>query len=144
MRNDVALIILYDREKRLLLQHRTLDAWIMPDYWAFFGGGIKDRETPDEAVRREVFEELNYRAKAPELVYEQDYQIGDVRGYMYVFIQEFSGNKSALKLQEGQGWGGFKYTEISLLKMIEHDREVVRFVGRFIEKMNNTCRQIVL
>ncbi|MDP2168197.1 MAG: NUDIX domain-containing protein [Thermodesulfovibrionales bacterium] len=138
MENRVALIMLYDRQKRLLLQHRTEDARIMPGYWAFFGGGIKDGETPEEAVRREAFEELHYRAKAPEFVYEQDYEIGDIRGHMYVFIEEFSGDKSALKLQEGQGWGWFKYTEIAPLKMIEHDREVVRFVGRLIEKMNTT------
>jgi len=144
MRNGVALIILYDRNKRLLLQHRTQDARIMPDYWAFFGGGIKDGETPEEAVRREAFEELNYRAKAPELVCEQDYKIGKIKGYMYVFIEEFCDNKSDLRLQEGQGWGWFKYTEIAPLKMIEHDREVVMFVGRFIEKLSKTCRQNML
>jgi len=61
MKHKVALIILYDHEKNFLLQHRTRDAAVLPDYWAFFGGGIKKGETPEDGVRREAYEELNYK-----------------------------------------------------------------------------------
>lgn len=133
-----ALIILYDAENRLLLQHRTPDAPVMPDYWAFFGGSIKDGETPEEAVRREAFEELAYRPVAPLFVHERDYRIGDIAGHMYVFAEEFKGDKSSLRLQEGQGWGWFSEADADGLKMIEHDRDVVRVVEMFIAGLNRT------
>ncbi|HIH17265.1 MAG: 7,8-dihydro-8-oxoguanine triphosphatase [archaeon GW2011_AR6] len=60
MRRDVAVIILYDNKKRILLQHRGKNSPRLPGYWAFFGGGIEKGETPEQAVRRECKEELNY------------------------------------------------------------------------------------
>jgi len=97
MKHKVALIILYDHEKNFLLQHRTRDAAVLPDYWAFFGGGIKEGETPEDGVRREAYEELNYKLKAPRFFIEQDFRIDAVEGHMYVFIEAFDGNKSVLK-----------------------------------------------
>ncbi|MFC1824518.1 NUDIX domain-containing protein [Thermodesulfobacteriota bacterium] len=134
----VVLIILYDSENRLLLQHRTTDALTLPDYWAFFGGGIKKGETPMYAVHREALEELNCKIKKPILVFEQSFQIERIDGYMYVFIDEYYGNKSVLRLQEGQGWGWYKESEIDELKMIDHDREIVKKISKYLKnKIDN-------
>lgn len=70
---NAALIILYDRQNRILLQHRTVDAERLPDCWAFFGGQIDVGESPLEAVYREAFEELNCRLRFPRLVLERDF-----------------------------------------------------------------------
>ena len=56
---EVSVLILYNTDGRLLLQHRTKDAPTFPDYWAFFGGGIEECESAEEAVRRESLEELD-------------------------------------------------------------------------------------
>ena len=127
-----ALIILYNNEKQFLLQHRTKDAVVLPDYWAFFGGGIKEGETPEDAVRREALEELNYKLKEPLFFVEQDFETDAIEGHMYVYIEAFDGNKSVLKLQEGQGWGWYKASEIDKLKMIDHDRQLVRSIDRYL------------
>lgn len=134
----VALIILYDPGKRLLLQHRTKDATILPDYWAFFGGSIRQGETPSEAVRRETLEELNYKLKAPQLFIEQDFKIGNTEGYMYVYIEAFDSDKSLLNLREGQGWGWYKASEVNNLRMIDHDRKLVKSITRYLENSTNT------
>src|SRR5262249_52737418 len=42
----------------VLLCKRTQNAPIHPGYWGLFGGTIKGDESPDEAVKREVSEEL--------------------------------------------------------------------------------------
>ena len=138
MKHKVALIILYDHEKNFLLQHRTRDAAVLPDYWAFFGGGIKEGETPEDGVRREAYEELNYKLKAPRFFIEQDFRIDAVEGHMYVFIEAFNGNKSALKLQEGQGWGWYKASEIDDLKMVDHDRQLVKSINLYLKNNNKT------
>ena len=63
MEKDLALILLYDEQKRILLQHRSEDAPALPGYWAFFGGAIEKVESPEQSVRREAKEELGYELK---------------------------------------------------------------------------------
>jgi len=134
--NEFALIVLYDCERRFLLQHRTENASVLPGYWAFFGGGIKEGENPEDAVRRESFEELNYTLKAPLFFIKQYFRTDTNEGYMYVYIEAFNGDKTFLKLQEGQGWGWFNMLEAENLKMIDHDREVVRLINQYLESNN--------
>ena len=84
---------------------------------------------------REAYEKVNYRLKAPRFFIEQDFKNTDaIKGHMYVYIEAFSGNKSALKLQEGQGWGWYKASEIDNLKMIDHDRQLVKSIDRVFRK----------
>lgn len=130
----VSLIILYDCEKRLLLQHRTKDAKVLPNHWAFFGGGLNNGETPDTAVRREALEELNCRLQAPILVLDQDFKEGSTEGHLYVYVEPFVGDKAVLKLREGQGWGWFKESEIGKLKMVDRDRQIIRFITHYLER----------
>ncbi|MBI4163282.1 MAG: NUDIX domain-containing protein [Candidatus Aenigmarchaeota archaeon] len=124
-KRDVALIILYDSEKRVLLQFRDAKTNILPLHWAFFGGAIEEGETADQAVRRECFEELDYHLKNPKLVLAQKFKEHGFEGTKYAYI-EFCGDKSVLKLQEGQDWGWFKLSEIKGLKMAEHDKGVLK------------------
>jgi len=55
----VALIIFYDEDGKILLQDR---AGISKhgEKWGYFGGGIEEGETPEEAVVRETKEELEF------------------------------------------------------------------------------------
>ena len=41
---QVSVLLLYDDQNRILLQHRTEDAPTFPTHWAFFGGGIEPGE----------------------------------------------------------------------------------------------------
>jgi len=133
MKRDIALIILYDSKRRFLLQHRTSDAKVLPNYWAFFGGGIKNNETPEDAARRETFEELGYKIKNIELLLEQNFKIGDICGYRYIYTDAFYGNKSELKLNEGQGWGWFNLSETAGLRMTDNDRYVIEKITHYLD-----------
>ena len=132
---NASLILLYDCQRRFLLQHRSSNAETLPDHWAFFGGGIEGGETPKEAIFREAFEELNYNLRDPVLVFEQDFTLDNVPGHMYVFIEafDFDKDKSKLRLGEGQGWGWYKASEINGLRMLEHDRLVVETVDQYLD-----------
>ncbi len=133
---NASLILLYDDEGRLLLQHRTGDAERLPGYWAFFGGEIDPGETPAAAIRREALEELDYHLRDPQFVTEKDCVLPNAAGHLYVYVDHYAGDKSLLKLKEGQGWGWFKASEIAGLKMIEHDRETVKAAAVFIARQN--------
>jgi len=127
MARNVAIIILYDQDKKILLQHRAEDAERLPGYWAFFGGGIEAGETPERAVKRETLEELNYTLKNPRLIMKQDFLSKDETNEKHVFVEEFDPSKK-ITLGEGQNFGWFHLSEINKLKIIDHDIEVLKYI----------------
>src|SRR4051812_46325869 len=87
----VVVLILYDLTGRILLQHRTADAPTFPNHWAFFGGGLEQAESPEQAVRRECLEELEYAMDAPRLLVAQRF-IHDGHQYTkHVFVEKYNG-----------------------------------------------------
>jgi len=57
----VAVVLLVDRQGRILMQHRDADAKTSPNQWAFPGGRIEPGEEPVDAARRELHEETGLR-----------------------------------------------------------------------------------
>ena len=118
----VALMVLFDADGLLLLQHRTDDAPFFPGYWGLFGGALEAEETPLQAVTRESWEELCYRPQQPSFILEQDFQVGELACRKYLYAELYTGDRADLQLREGQGWGWFNEAQISQLLMTDHDR----------------------
>jgi 8-oxo-dGTP diphosphatase len=126
-RRSVAVLILYDGDGRILLQHRTVDAPTFPDYWAFFGGGLEVGETPEQAVEREIIEELAYKLRFPRRFISRQILHEGTDYTIHVFLDRYDG--SPLVLGEGQGMGWFLPEQTTILKMNDHDRDVVAAVA---------------
>lgn len=124
MIRNVALILLYNKEKRVLFQHRSDDAERLPDYWAFFGGGIDEGETPEQAVKRETMEELNYKLEKPKLIMVQNFKGVHYNGMKYVFTEEYNPSKK-IELREGKGMSWLTFDEFLKRKIVNHDKEVI-------------------
>ena len=133
MKHNAAHILLYDSERRFLLQHRTSDAKVLPNYWSFFGGGIKSNETPEDAIRRETFEELGYKIKNLEFLLEQNFKLEGMYVYRFIYTDAFYNNKSDLILNEGQGWGWYNMPEAASLKMLDFDRHVIEMLNNYLD-----------
>lgn len=127
MIRNVAVIILYNKNKKILLQHRAEDAERLPGYWAFFGGGIEEGETPEEAVKREAREELNYELESPKLIMTQKFIWKEDQNTKYVFVEEHNQDKEIV-LGEGQGLEWYYFSELDKLKIVDHDIEVLKCV----------------
>jgi 8-oxo-dGTP diphosphatase len=54
---SVAVVLLVDRQGRILMQHRDSKARVSPNQWAFPGGRIEPGEEPVRAAHRELREE---------------------------------------------------------------------------------------
>jgi 8-oxo-dGTP diphosphatase len=118
---------LFDKDKRILLQHRAKDAERLPDFWGFFGGGIEKGETPEQALIRESQEELDYTPRKPRLLIIQNFEHQNDKNIKYVFVEEFD-NKIELHQSEGQAMAWFSLEETKTLKMIDHDRAVIKYI----------------
>lgn len=124
----VALFVLRDRNGRVLLQHRSKTAGRLPDYWAFFGGGIDKGETPEEAVKREAKEELGIELE--DLKFFKRYEFQEAEGLQekFVFIAPLNYSPEELKKQqeEGQNLGLFSFEELKNLKITNNDMVVLK------------------
>ncbi len=121
---NVAAIILYDEENRVLLQHREDDAPTFPGYWSLFGGGIEGEETPKQALGREIREEIEYEVRNPEMVKIQDYTNDGLFGKIYLFLEKYDG-RTKLVLHEGEEMQWFKIEETEKLLLNETNRQAL-------------------
>ena len=55
----VSAVALLDWQAKVLISHRSEDHLVLPNFWEFPGGKIKINENPDDAVVREIKEELS-------------------------------------------------------------------------------------
>jgi len=102
---------------RLLLQHRdNIPDIIYPNYWGLFGGSVDSGETPAEAIRRELEEELTWTPE--EIKYVLTWEELDQLLITYIFITPLTVNVSQLKLTEGQALGLFAFEQLIQVPLI--------------------------
>lgn len=125
----VAIFVLRDESGKILLQHKDSGAPRLANYWAFFGGGIENSETPEEAVKREAMEELQIELKPTffkKYTYEPDELVKN-RVEIRMFTAPLELQVEQLKKQqlEGDDLGLFTLEETKKLKIWEKDRKVI-------------------
>ena len=86
----VALIAFRDGDKILLNRRADTNGTM----WEFIGGGIEAGETPHEAIRREIVEEVNYALSTDDdlqFVDELRITYGDAQAAVYCFTAQLPG-----------------------------------------------------
>ena len=95
---EVALAML-QREGRWLMQLRDeIPTIVAPGCWGLFGGHLDPGETPEQALRRELLEEISWQPPAMDLVMVHHIH----RRTAHVFRAELSVPLEQLRLLEGQ------------------------------------------
>jgi mutator protein MutT len=127
---SAAKIILINKENKVLLQLRDREH-SHAGCWALFGGHIDGPETPEEALVREIKEEINYSLTNYKLI-EESY-VEDF-GKVYWFQGVIDAKLSDLNLNEGDDINYFTYDEVLKLKLAPESRKrlIEYFEGRHI------------
>jgi mutator protein MutT len=120
----VAAIIFYDDKKRILLQDRR-GISKFGNEWGFFGGGIEENETPEQAIIREAKEELDFDLKKFRYIGKYEGKINENIFILHVFVSPLNDNLSKFKQKEGRGMKMFSLTEAEKLKQPEHNKRVI-------------------
>jgi 8-oxo-dGTP diphosphatase len=115
------MVLLFDRQNRLLIYLRD-DKPDIPfsNHWDFFGGHLEDGETPEQALVREVREELGVELSNWSFFRAYTCTEGDAYpNIKYIFWAKLDQHVSDLTLYEGQ----------RLNAIARDDRKGVRFAN---------------
>jgi len=108
---ETVVILPYIRDKVLMQLRDAKDDIVFPSQWGFFGGSIEDREMPEEAAKRELFEEICLNPKSMHKFYnERVPEIGNNTSHAYCFLLTVP--ILDIKLLEGTDLGLFSIEEI--------------------------------
>ena len=123
---EVVAAIIRDSQGRIFATQRGYGEW--KDWWEFPGGKIEAGETPEEALRREIREELAAEIEVGELFQTIDYDYTQFHLTMHCFLCRLKGEVT-LKEHEAARW--LAPNELSSVRWLPADKEV-------IEKMKST------
>lgn len=85
MRTNRRVGAIIHKENKILLIHRKKNG---SEYWVLPGGGVENRESLEEALKREVFEETSLNLKTHKLIgKEKDLKTG-ITHILYTVILE--------------------------------------------------------
>jgi len=123
----IAAIILENDRKELLLYLRDNKPGIpFPGYWDLIGGHVEDGETPEEALIREVKEELNIDLSDYTFYKEYECLTGDAyENTKYVYTGKINIPIEEITLLEGDYARYFSYSEIPDVKFANILKSIV-------------------
>jgi len=118
----VAAVI--ERDGRILITQRDAASW-HPLKWEFPGGKVEAKETPEEAVVRELQEELAIQAHIHGEIMRYEYQYPGRSPILLIFyrIVDFAGEPQNLQFQQIRWESPERLREYDFL---EGDREFLR------------------
>ncbi|MGH7126158.1 MAG: NUDIX domain-containing protein [Stellaceae bacterium] len=104
----VSAALLVTADGRYLMQHRDdLPHIMLPGHWSCFGGAIEADESPEAALRRELLEEIEFRARDVAAFTEMDVLLPldpPRRDRMHFFaVPIIATDLDRMVLHEGQG-----------------------------------------
>jgi 8-oxo-dGTP diphosphatase len=124
---EVVAAIIHDTNGRIFATQRGYGDF--KDGWEFPGGKMEPGESPEEALRREIWEELETRIAVERLVQTVEYDYPDFHLTMHCFWCHIESGHLLLKEHEAARW--LSLSDIESVDWLPADREVVKRLRSF-------------
>ena len=109
------------KEGRIFATQRGYGEW--KDWWEFPGGKMEPGETPEEALKREIREELSTEIRVDELLCTVEYDYPKFHLTLHCFLCSLV--TEALHLNEHEAARWLANDELDSVKWLPADREVI-------------------
>ena len=120
---NVVAAIIVDGDKVFATQ-RGYGDW--KDYWEFPGGKIEPGETPEEALRREIREELDAEIAVGEKFTTTEYDYPEFHLSMESFFATLTEGSLVLKEHEAARW--LKKNELNSVNWLPADQMIIEML----------------
>ena len=118
---EVVAAIIHDDEGRIFATQRGYGDW--KDWWEFPGGKMEPGETPEEALLREIWEELETRIVVERLVKTVEWDYPKFHLTMHCFLCHIESGHPVLLEHEAARW--LKRGKLDDVNWLPADRIVV-------------------
>ena len=119
---EVVAAIIHDSEGRIFATQRGYGDY--KDGWEFPGGKMEPGESPEEALRREIWEELETRIVVEQLVQTVEWDYPKFHLKMHCFWCSIESGSLILKEHEAARW--LSKEQLDSVDWLPADKEVVR------------------
>ena len=126
-RVEVVAAVIFDEQRRIFATQRGYGEW--KDWWEFPGGKIEAGETPQEALKREIREELEAEVEVGELMNTIDYDYPKFHLTMHCYKCRLSVTGYRLREHKAAKWLAPK--DLQSVKWLPADED-------FIKELNPT------
>ncbi len=119
---EVVAAIIHDRQGRVFATQRGYGEW--KDWWEFPGGKMEAGETQEEALRREIWEELETRIVVERLVETVEWDYPQFHLTMHCYLCRVESGHLELKEHEAARW--LHRDELESVKWLPADWGLIR------------------
>ena len=127
----VVAAIIHDGEGRIFATQRGYGDY--KDGWEFPGGKMEPGETAEEALKREIWEELETRIEVERLVQTVEYDYPQFHLTMHCFLCHIESGSLTLKEHEAAKWLALQ--DLDSVDWLPADRVVVERIKLIEKKM---------
>lgn len=117
---EVVAAVIFDEQGRIFATQRGYGEW--KDWWEFPGGKMEAGETPEQALRREIHEELAAEIEVGELLRTIDYDYPDFHLTMHCFMCRLEGRVTLLE-HEAAKW--LAPSELDSVRWLPADEDII-------------------
>lgn len=124
---NVSACIILNKNNEIFLQKKTQE-YVHPGVWTLFGGHIEENETPEQAMVRELNEELGIKFNLEKIKKIKEYifqKKDNSKIKFHIFSLTFDKDISEIKIGEGCGVAFFTKEEIKKINIIPFNFQII-------------------
>ena len=124
---EVGAAVIFDEQGRIFATQRGYGEW--KDWWEFPGGKIEAGETPQQALKREIREELDAEIEVGELLRTIDYDYPTFHLTMRCFKCKLSESHVTLLEHEAAKW--LAPSELHSVRWLPADEQIIDILSTY-------------